>query len=93
MVIPQVLKGQDIIEGFFIHYQHITDIRRLQYGMSYQLPVAGKVTTHTLTELSPYNWYEICVLAYSRDVQSKCSSPIKVQTEEDGNYMYCLGFL
>ncbi|KAK3587010.1 hypothetical protein CHS0354_016990 [Potamilus streckersoni] len=78
----RLLKGQDIVDGFYVRYKHILDIRHKQYGEMKIERVPYSQTSYTITGLSSYNWYEICVMAYCQNVQSRCSNPLKVQTEE-----------
>ncbi|XP_052804890.1 roundabout homolog 2-like isoform X3 [Mya arenaria] len=79
-IIWTISKGDDLIEGYEIEYQHIRNIRTLQYGKSQKLRVPPTVTWYTVTGLTPYSWYELKVRAFYRNVLSWYSDPMKVQT-------------
>ncbi|WAR04203.1 ROBO2-like protein [Mya arenaria] len=72
-IIWTISKGDDLIEGYEIEYQHIRNIRTLQYGKSQKLRVPPTVTWYTVTGLTPYSWYElkVHVLAAPDNVQVK----------------------
>ncbi|PVD27655.1 hypothetical protein C0Q70_12822 [Pomacea canaliculata] len=79
----EVVKGMATIEGFIVNYTHIQDMQTKSYGENLSLQVADPYKTSVqIPGLRSYAWYEICILAYARDVRSQCSTSIKVSTKE-----------
>ncbi|KAL5019774.1 hypothetical protein ScPMuIL_002666 [Solemya velum] len=78
----RVLKAKNIIDSYHVKYKHILDLRHLTYGKTLTKVVDHRSLWNTLTELGSYDWYEICVMAYSQGVSAPCSSPLKVQTQQ-----------
>lgn len=80
------------IEGFIVNYTHIQDMQTKSYGENLSLQVADPYKTSVqIPGLRSYAWYEICILAYARDVRSQCSTSIKVSTKESGKILNCAG--
>lgn len=82
----QVLKAKNIIDSYHVKYKHILDLRHLTYGKTLTKVVDHQSLRNTLTNLGSYDWYEICVMAYSQGISAPCSSSLKVQTQQGGGY-------
>ncbi|XP_078326436.1 roundabout homolog 2-like isoform X7 [Crassostrea virginica] len=78
----KVHKMMDIIDKFVIEYREIWDLKTGQTGRMHSVTVSRTALSFTIQNLKSDQWYSICIKAYSQDIPTQCSQPMKVQPKE-----------
>ncbi|XP_062583892.1 roundabout homolog 1-like [Saccostrea cucullata] len=78
----KVHKMMDIIDKFVIEYREIRDLKTGDMGRMNSVTVSRTSLSYTIQNLQSHKWYSICIKAYSQDIATQCSQPMKVQPTE-----------
>ncbi|XP_061183727.1 roundabout homolog 1-like isoform X7 [Saccostrea echinata] len=78
----KVHKMMAIIDKFVIEYREIRDLKTGKMGRMNSVTVSRTSLSYTIQNLQSHQWYSICIKAYSQDIATQCSQPMKVQPTE-----------
>ncbi|XP_056010136.1 roundabout homolog 2-like isoform X17 [Ostrea edulis] len=78
----KVHKMMDIIDKFVIEYREIRNLKTGRTGRMESVTVSRTALSYTIQDLKSDQWYSICIKAYSKNIATQCSQPMKVQPAE-----------
>ena len=96
----EVRRNQRFIEGFHVKYRMSPELEEQSSSSFHPGPSSPSdfiietvqssgVTSHTLSNLGKYTWYEVRVQPFYMTVEGQDSNTIRVRTKEDGNISLC----
>lgn len=83
-LIWSVVGNSDLIDGYYIRYQHVKSAELLQSNKFNMVTVfGGSTSSYIITDLNKYAVYQFFIVPFFKSIEGKPSNSLKVRTYED----------